>query len=114
MPYIWIAQAGACEDCEAMDGVMVEEQWEFGVEPGTVHPHCACISDWIEWESYFNAGGATPSSEIPEITPFYEQSAAYIPLTPIIQAEIYLEDLDLLMNSFLLGGLLMYEPEEVE
>lgn len=94
-----------------MNGTIVVEQSEFPVEPGTVHPHCACTSDWLDWQDYFDAGGSTPKELIPEIEPYYEQLAVYEPLTPIIKADIYVGDLDMLLNSFLLGGLLVYEPE---
>lgn len=43
---VWSAEAGACEVCAGLDGVVVglNEQFPEG-EPGSIHPHCACVDE---------------------------------------------------------------------
>lgn len=57
--YVWVAEAGACEDCQAMDNTAIPvSEGRVGTTMPPLHPNCRCsVYGHIELE--YVAGGST-------------------------------------------------------
>lgn len=57
--YIWVAEAGACPDCEALNGVAIPvDAGQKGISMFPLHPNCRC-STYGHIELEYVAGGTT-------------------------------------------------------